>query len=287
MEHRHCRCCYCDPLSSNLPSCPGLFNPMPSRCIPLPYFRPLCPIPFSPHLPYSPLYSSPSPILPITFCPETCSYNPYFPLLSICSKNSYYYYYHYTPLWTPTIQPPSFPHSPQPIAPTTLPPRPLSAPLQPGPFPVGIPHTPAYSVPGPCVQPHKPITYAHPSPFSTPSGYNPSPLSSHSPKIFRPLLSSQHLLPAPNPEVSITSWFSDPLPSSPIPFTSIALITLDTHPTPCLLLNIVLEHLWPSIPSTASKTLFSSLLSRTFPPFTTDPITYPQNHSPQSHLNCF
>ena len=174
-------------------------DPLPYPLFPSPAVQPplLLPIPHSPHH-FLPWNLQLQPLFSFTI-------NLFQELILLLPPG-----YHYTPLWTPTIQPPSFPHSPQPIAPTILPPRPLSAPLQPGPFPVGIPHTPAYSVPGPCVQPHKPNTYAHPSPFSTPSGYNPSPLSSHSPKIFRPLLSSQHLLPAPNPEVSITSWFSDP-----------------------------------------------------------------------------
>ena len=229
---------------------------MPSHCIPLPYFRPFALSPFPPNLPYNPLFSSPSPILPITLCPEACCYNPYFlyyqsvpRTLLLLSPG-----YHFTPS---EPQPFSYPHlltHPSPLLPQLCLPDLLQPPCNPVPslleFPalqhivcqvlVSIPTSPT------------PMHTPHHSPLIQIT--SPSPISSPSPIISRPLLSSQHLLPAPNPEVSITSWLPYTLLSLLIPFTSIVLITLATHPTPCLLSNIVLEHLWPSILSTASKT---------------------------------
>ena len=98
-------------------------------------FLTLCPIPLFPSPPIQLPLLLPSPILPITLCSEVCCYNPYFPYYQSVPRTLLLIPlgYHYTPLWTPTIQPLHL-HSPQPIAPTTLPPDLLQHLCNPVPF---------------------------------------------------------------------------------------------------------------------------------------------------------
>ena len=295
MEHRYCHRHYCNPLLSNLPSYPGLFNPMPSCCIPPPSFRPSAPSPFplpSPTVPFTPPHPALSPLL---FAPKPaattpiCLYCQSVPRTLLLLPPDY----HYTP-----CQPQPFSHLHLHIHPSPL----LS--------PLGLPHLLQHHcdpVPSPpefptlqhivchvCVSsptspthmhthPHSPLLQAtipvpypriypqflglccHPNTYYLPPTLSPSiHPPGHTPNLSSTLLDifqTKSLMALRR--VSITSWLLDPLPSLPILFTFIVLITLATHPTPCLSSNITLEHLWPSITSTASKTLFSSLLSTT------------------------
>ena len=73
------------PLLSSLPFRPGLTSPTPSLFASLPSFQLSA---LSSRLPCSPVYSSPSSVLPITLCPHSCCSGPVPPFLSISSRNS-------------------------------------------------------------------------------------------------------------------------------------------------------------------------------------------------------
>ena len=95
---KHCYClrlsCRPLPFSLPLPLCLGPFNPTPLPCISLLSFQ------LSTLAPYSPLYSCPSPILPMTLSPDGCYYNP---LITSFPINLFRELYHYSllPIATP------------------------------------------------------------------------------------------------------------------------------------------------------------------------------------------
>ena len=100
----------------------------------------------TPHMPLHPLYSSLSPILPTTLCPEACCSNPSLPFQSICSENST------TTNFCLSLHPPISPSHSATFISSLIPAHcsHLSPPdpLPPSLFPVGIPYTSAYYAPG-------------------------------------------------------------------------------------------------------------------------------------------
>ena len=182
--------------TGTLPLCPTfhriLITPS-TRPPPMSLFPILSPLPIPLFLcpSHKSHYSSPSTIIPITPCHEASHPHPHPPLNP---SHSATFSSHRSVHW---------PH-------LSLP-NPFSTPQLPCPFPARTPYTPTYRAPCPHVQSHKPSIYAHLSPFSTPSNYNPSPLSWPSPISIRPWLVQHYLAKSP---LHVYTFLQDKHPTS-------------------------------------------------------------------------